>query len=92
MLIAYGLGSQFGMLLPYSRRHEYEADKIGLMLMARSGYDPSASVYFWERMSKLGGKKPPEFLSTHPSNSKRIAKLKTELPEALQYYKKWRKQ
>ena len=87
MLTAYGLGLQFGMLLPCSRKHEYEADKIGLILMARSGYNPSASVSFWERMSKLSGGKPPEFLSTHPSSPNRIAKLKEEIPGAMKYYK-----
>ncbi len=85
---AYGLGAQVGMLLPYSRKHEYEADYIGLILMAKAGYDPYAAVSFWERMSKLGGQKPPEFLSTHPADESRVAKLKEHLPEAMKYYSK----
>lgn len=85
---AYGLGSQYGLLLPFSREHELEADKLGLIFMAMAGYDPETAVPFWERMSKMGGSKPPEFMSTHPSDATRIAKIKEALPEAMKYYKK----
>ncbi len=86
-LQAYGLGSQVGVLLPYSRLHETEADKLGLIFMAMAGYDPEEAVKFWERMAKAGGQKPPEFLSTHPGDEKRIADLKAFMPEAKKYYK-----
>jgi predicted Zn-dependent protease len=85
---AYGIGAQFGLMLPYSREHELEADKLGLIFMAMAGYDPQTAIAFWERMSASGGKKPPEFMSTHPSDATRINKIKTALPEALKYYKK----
>ena len=84
----YGIGSQVGVLLPYSREHELEADKLGLIFMALAGYDPQTAVGFWERMSKTGGDKPPEFLSTHPSDASRIRKIRDALPEVMQYYKK----
>ena len=76
VLGAYGMGSTVGVLLPYSRKHEYEADMVGTRLMARAGYDPIEAVRVWERMKALGGKHPPEFLSTHPATEKRIAELK----------------
>lgn len=84
----YGVTSTVGMMLPYSRAHEYEADRLGLIFMAMAGYDPSAAVDFWTRMSALGGQKPPEFLSTHPSDDARIRNLQKVLPEAMTYYKK----
>lgn len=84
---AYGLGSQYGVMLPFSREHELEADKLGLIFMAMSGYDPQTAIAFWERMSSMGGSKPPEFMSTHPSDARRIDKIKEALPEALKYYK-----
>jgi predicted Zn-dependent protease len=87
-LTAYGIGSQVGILLPYSREHELEADKLGLIFMAMAGYDPQTAVAFWERMAASGGNKPPEFLSTHPSDATRINKIKAAIPEALKYYKK----
>lgn len=87
-LQSYGLSSQLGML-KYSRTHESEADKMGLVFMAIAGYDPSAAVAFWERMEKASaGNKPPEILSTHPSDATRIADIKAFLPEAMKYYKK----
>jgi predicted Zn-dependent protease len=86
-LTAYGLGSQVGVLLPYSREHELEADKMGLIFMALAGYDPKTAVVFWERMSSAGGSKPPEFLSTHPSDKTRINRIKAAVPEAMKYYK-----
>ena len=85
---AYGVGAQVGVLLPYSRLHESEADKLGLVFMAMAGYDPHEAIKFWERMAKAGGQKPPEILSTHPADETRIADLKAYLPEAMKYYKK----
>jgi predicted Zn-dependent protease len=85
-LAVYGLGSQFGAILPYSREHEKEADRLGLIFMAMAGYNPESAVIFWERMSASSDSKPPEFLSTHPSDATRIAELKKALPEAMKYY------
>ena len=86
---AYGVGTEVGVMLPFSRTHESEADHLGLDFMAMAGYDPNAAVDFWTRMSQnKGGAAPPEFLSTHPSDETRIADIKKHLPEALQYYKK----
>jgi Zn-dependent protease with chaperone function len=82
-MTAYGGVTQYGAMLPFNRNHESEADKIGLILMAIAGYDPSTAVAFWERMSaNSGGKAQPEFLSTHPSDANRIAKLKSLIPKA----------
>jgi len=84
---AYGVGAQLGVILPYSRKHESEADQMGLVFMAMAGYDPNQAVAFWERMKAAsGGQAPPEFMSTHPANERRIADLKAYLPEALKYY------
>jgi len=87
LLGALGLGGMLGVLLPYSRVHEFEADRIGLIYMARAGYDPSEAVRLWERMSKI--KKPPipVWLSTHPADDDRIRKLRDLLPEAEKYYR-----
>lgn len=84
---AYGIGSTLGTL-KYSRVHESEADKMGLVFMAMAGYDPSTAIAFWERMAKQGGAKPLQILSTHPSDETRIKDIKAFLPEALKYYKK----
>ena len=85
---AFGLGAQYGVMLPYSRAHELEADKLGLIFMAMAGYDPQTAIAFWERMASMGGQSPPEFMSTHPSDATRIQKIQEALPEALSYYKK----
>lgn len=83
--VAFGLGSSFGVLMPYSRTHEYEADRLGLIFMAMAGYDINQAPLFWDLMSQSGGAKPPEFLSTHPSDANRQARLRAALPEAAQY-------
>lgn len=83
---SFGVGSQLG-LLSYSRKHETEADKMGLIFAAMAGYNPEAAVTFWQRMSQSGGQKPPELLSTHPSDERRIKDLQAFMPEAKKYYK-----
>ena len=84
----YGVGSQVA-LLKYSRNQESEADRMGLTFMAIAGYNPNDAVAFWQRMASMaGGQKPPEFLSTHPSDERRIADIKGLIPEAMRYYKK----
>jgi len=85
---ALGAGAQFGILMPFGRKHESEADEIGLMYMARAGYDPQESIRFWERMEQAGGANPPEFLSTHPSHGTRIAQLQALMPKAMEEYHK----
>lgn len=84
---AYGIGTQLGAILPYSREHESEADRMGLVFMAMAGYNPEAAIGFWQRMADAGGQKPPEFLSTHPSDETRVRQLREHMPEALRYYK-----
>jgi len=85
-LQAFGVGGQLG-LLAYSRKQESEADKMGLVFMAMAGYDPRVAPQFWQRMAAQGGAKPPELLSTHPSDARRIADLEAYMPEAMKYYK-----
>ncbi len=86
-LAAYGLGAQVGVLLPYSRVQESEADHLGLIFMAMAGYDPHGAVAFWERMiASQHGKTPPELLSDHPADARRVEAIKGLLPEAMTYY------
>ncbi len=84
--LVFGIGSQLGVMLPYSRKHEYEADELGMIFMAMAGYDPRAAESFWLRMSQAGGNSGPEFMSTHPSDQNRINKIREKMPEALKYY------
>lgn len=86
-LQSYAIGSTVGVILPFSRKHETEADKMGMAFMAMAGYDPAEAISFWQRMAQLGGEKPPQFLSTHPSDEKRVADLRKFLPEAKKLYK-----
>lgn len=82
----YGVGTQYGIMLPYSRQQEYEGDKLGLIFMAMAGYNPNEAVSFWERMAANSTAKTPEFLSTHPVEENRIAAIKAFLPEAMKFY------
>jgi len=84
----FGVGVQIGTVLPYSRMQEGEADHLGLIFMAMAGYDPNGSIDFWQRMSQNAGTQPIEFLSTHPSDENRIRKIKSEIPEAMKYYRR----
>jgi predicted Zn-dependent protease len=86
ILGALGAGAQFGVILPFSRDHEKEADEMGVLYMARAGYDPRESIRFWERMAQSGGDQPPEFMSTHPSHGTRIERLQKLMPRALSEY------
>jgi predicted Zn-dependent protease len=81
----YGIGATYGVQLPYSRTHEYEADHLGLIFMAMAGYDPNQAPIFWKRMSQSGGSSTPEFMSTHPSDENRIARLNALMPQVGQY-------
>ncbi len=85
-LVSYGIGSQVGAMLPWSRQQETEADKYGLIFAAIAGYDPREAIPFWQRMSEAGGGSPPEFLSTHPSDETRMKNLRKFMPEALKHY------
>lgn len=87
-LSAYGVGTAVGILLPFSRNHEYESDHYGLWWSAMAGYNPQEAIPLWQRMEKAGeGQRPPEFLSSHPSEGNRIERLQKFMPEALKYYK-----
>ncbi|HLG48179.1 MAG TPA: M48 family metallopeptidase [Reyranella sp.] len=87
-MAALGAGATVGFLLPMSRAQESEADHIGLILMALAGYDPHEAIHLWERMrAHSGGRKPPEWLSTHPADQTRLADIKKWLPDALKYYR-----
>ncbi len=86
-MAALGVGAQVGVLLPFSRKHESEADYVGILLAADAGYDPRESIALWERMEQMsGGGAPSEFMSTHPSHETRIAQLKKWMPEAMAIY------
>ena len=86
-LTVFGVGTQVAGILPYSRKHEFEADRLGLIFMSMAGYDPNEAPKFWERMQALsGGNATPQFLSTHPSDANRISELKAAIPEAMKYY------
>ena len=84
----YGLGAQYGMTLPFSRKHESEADYMGLILMTIAGYNPDVAVTFWQKMSAGSQQAPPEFMSTHPSDARRIADIQKALPTVKQQYGK----
>jgi len=86
VLAAYGVGTQVGIMLPYSRGHESQADHLGLMIAARSGYDPRAALTFWETMSTESPNSLPEFLSTHPGHETRIRDLQEAMPEAMRLF------
>lgn len=77
---AFGAGAQVGVLLPFSRKHEYEADEIGLNLMFKAGYEPQAAVRFWQKMMALSEGSPPEFLSTHPASANRVKRMQENIP------------
>ena len=86
-MTAFGIGTQVGVLLPFSRLQENEADHLGLIFMAMAGYNPNEALDFWQRMaSAQNGQAPPEFLSDHPSDQTRIDKIKNEIPEAMKYF------
>ncbi len=85
---ALGAGAQYGLILPFSREHETEADGMGLLYMARAGYDPHEAINLWKSMARAGGQKPPEFASTHPSDQSRIRRLTDEMPQAVEEYNK----
>lgn len=86
ILAAYGVGTQVGIMLPYSRSHETQADQMGLMIAAKAGYDPRAAIGFWEKMALKGGGTMPEWLSTHPGYDTRQRTLQEAMPEALRLY------
>ena len=91
LFAALGLGTQVGVLLPFSRAQESEADALGLRFMAKAGFDPRESIPLWENMQKANGNKPPEFLSTHPSGDTRIRALTAQMPDALASYEEARR-
>lgn len=81
-----GAGVQYGVLLPYSRNQELEADRLGLRYMAQAGYDPRAAIAFWQDMQRAGGPRPPTFLSTHPAPDQRIEQIQALIPEVMAAY------
>lgn len=85
-LLAFGVGSTLGVVLPYSRTHELEADELGLYFMAMAGYNPQTAPAFWERMQSSGSTRMPEFLSTHPDPGNRIKNLESKMDKAIEYY------
>jgi predicted Zn-dependent protease len=85
-MAALGVGAHYGVLMPFSRTQESEADVVGLDYMARAGFDPRGAVELWKNMDAAGGDSPPQFLSTHPSHESRIRDLEARLPEALKTY------
>jgi predicted Zn-dependent protease len=84
VMAAIGAGAQYGVLLPFSRSHESEADRVGLLLSAAACFDPAEAPKLWERMAALGNQKPPEFMSTHPAEGTRITQLQSWMAEAQQ--------
>ena len=85
---AYGIGSTVGVILPFSRKHELEADRFGMRWAAMAGYNPREAIALWQRMQKASsGQNPPEFLSTHPAEERRIQELQKYVTEALKYYR-----
>ena len=90
VMAALGAGAQYGVLMPFSRNHESEADHIGLLYMARAGYDPRESIGFWKRMEESGSSQPPQLLSDHPSHGTRIQQLEGWMPQAMAEYNKSR--
>jgi predicted Zn-dependent protease len=87
-MTAFGVGAQVGLILPFSRKHELEADQWGLNFTAMAGYNPREAIPLWERMEQASnGQRPPEFLSTHPSEGQRRDQLNKHMSEALKYYK-----
>jgi predicted Zn-dependent protease len=90
-MLAFGVGSNLGVMLPFSRTHESEADELGLYFMAMAGYDPRTAPAFWERMQAQGSARMPEFLSTHPDPVNRIKDLQKRMPKALEYYQAGKK-
>ncbi|MDD5228788.1 MAG: M48 family metallopeptidase [Methylococcales bacterium] len=87
IMAGLGLGAQYGVLMPYSRTHESEADIIGVDLMAKAGFDPTQSVTLWQKMEQASQNQPMEFMSTHPAHATRIQQLQEHMPQALEFYK-----
>lgn len=86
-MASFGVGAQYGVLMPYSRKHESEADRLGMIFMALAGYDPHEAPKLWIRMREQSGGSPPEFLSTHPSHDTRIENMREYMPQAMEYYR-----
>jgi predicted Zn-dependent protease len=87
LMAGLGVGTQYGIAMPHSRTQESEADSIGLDLMAKAGFDPQQAIALWHNMDKAGGAQPPEWLSDHPSNERRIGDLQARMPKAMQTYR-----